>query len=56
MLFYFLDATFFPNRSASIYYNGKVIGGFGVLHPNVLSRFEIPFPCSALEMDLEIFL
>jgi len=31
------------------------IGSLGILHPNVLEKFEIGFPCSALEMTLEPF-
>lgn len=29
------------------------IGTFGVLHPEVLKAYDIAFPTSALEMDLE---
>ncbi len=29
------------------------IGTFGVLHPEVLKAYDIAFPSSALEMDLE---
>jgi phenylalanyl-tRNA synthetase beta chain len=32
-----------------------VIGKLGVLHPTVLEKFEISYPCSALEFDLEPF-
>lgn len=32
------------------------IGLIGVLHPEVLSSFELDYPCSALEFDLEVFL
>lgn len=32
------------------------IGALGVLHPQVLKAFDIDFPCSALEFDLEPFL
>ena len=30
-----------------------VIGELGVLHPSVLEKFEISYPCSALEFALE---
>ncbi|KAL5508229.1 FRS1 [Sanghuangporus vaninii] len=33
----------------------KVIGVLGILHPSVLEKFEIGFPCSALELSLEPF-
>lgn len=32
-----------------------VIGSLGILHPSVLEKFEIGFPCSALEFTLEPF-
>ncbi|CAE6442265.1 unnamed protein product [Rhizoctonia solani] len=31
------------------------IGSLGILHPSVLEKFEIPYPCSALEFDLAPF-
>jgi len=31
------------------------IGSLGILHPTVLEKFEIAFPCSALEFTLEPF-
>ena len=31
------------------------IGTLGVLHPSVLEKFEIGYPCSALEFNLEPF-
>jgi len=31
------------------------IGTLGILHPSVLEKFEIGFPCSALEFTLEPF-
>ncbi|KAF8914027.1 phenylalanyl-tRNA synthetase subunit beta [Gymnopilus junonius] len=31
------------------------IGSLGILHPSVLEKFEIGFPCSALEFTLEPF-
>ncbi|KAI5480225.1 phenylalanyl-tRNA synthetase beta chain [Pseudohyphozyma bogoriensis] len=32
------------------------IGSLGILHPSVLKSFELDYPCSSLEFDLEIFL
>jgi len=32
------------------------IGTFGILHPAVIQNFEIGFPASAMEIDLEAFL
>lgn len=31
------------------------VGILGILHPTVLANFEIGYPCSALEFDLELF-
>ncbi|XP_076000544.1 phenylalanine--tRNA ligase beta subunit [Genypterus blacodes] len=50
------DSTFFPGRCAEIFVRGKSVGLLGVLHPDVIERFELTMPCSALEMDIETFL
>uniref|UniRef100_UPI0037E8DAFC phenylalanine--tRNA ligase beta subunit n=1 Tax=Semicossyphus pulcher TaxID=241346 RepID=UPI0037E8DAFC len=50
------DSTFFPGRCAEIFVRGKTVGRLGVLHPDVINRFELTMPCSALEMDIELFL
>ncbi|KAF9584696.1 phenylalanine--tRNA ligase subunit beta [Lunasporangiospora selenospora] len=54
------NPTYFPSRSADIYLRQKgetkVIGSFGILHPEVLEKFGFNFPTSALEFDLEPFL
>uniref|UniRef100_A0A673Z619 Phenylalanine--tRNA ligase beta subunit n=1 Tax=Salmo trutta TaxID=8032 RepID=A0A673Z619_SALTR len=50
------DSTFFPGRCAEIFARGKSIGRLGVLHPNVINRFELTMPCSALDIDIEPFL
>jgi phenylalanyl-tRNA synthetase beta chain len=47
------EATFFPGRQARIVKDGKDIGVFGIVHPDVLQRFDIVNPCSILELDLE---
>lgn len=50
------DGAFFPGRSAEVVYNGQKIGVMGVLHPDVLSKFEIVNPCAAVEISIEQFL
>lgn len=50
------DPTFFPKRCADIVCRGRVIGRTGVLHPDVLSKFELHLPCSAAEITIEPFL
>jgi phenylalanyl-tRNA synthetase beta chain len=47
--------TFFPGRCADILYDGKKIGSFGIVHPEVLRKFDITYPCSCLEMTIEQF-
>ncbi|KAL7825414.1 hypothetical protein AOLI_G00326210 [Acnodon oligacanthus] len=50
------DSTFFPGRCAEIFSHGKSVGRLGVLHPDVISGFELTMPCSALEINIEHFL
>lgn len=56
------DSTFLPGHSAAIKVNigGKhhTIGVFGILHPDVLrkERFDLGYPVSTLEINLEVFL
>lgn len=60
------DPMFFPGRAASVIYRVPTkaseypmreidVGRIGVLHPTVLEKFEIGYPCSALEFTLEPF-
>lgn len=53
---------FFPGRGAAVFYRSKKdgetvkIGHLGVLHPEVVSSFEIPFAVSIVEINAEVFL
>jgi phenylalanyl-tRNA synthetase beta chain len=52
------NATYFPGRAASIVLTApgreaREIGTFGILHPNVLEAFDIQYPASCVELDLE---
>uniref|UniRef100_A0AAR5PQH1 Phenylalanine--tRNA ligase beta subunit n=1 Tax=Dendroctonus ponderosae TaxID=77166 RepID=A0AAR5PQH1_DENPD len=49
------DPAYFPGRCAEIIYNGSPIGKIGVLHPDVLSKFELTNPCSAVEFSIDAF-
>ncbi|KAL6762004.1 phenylalanyl-tRNA synthetase [Haematococcus lacustris] len=49
------DPVFFPGRQAQVLAKGTQVGSFGVVHPEVLEKFDIPFPVSALELNLEPF-
>ncbi|KAI5460000.1 hypothetical protein BGZ63DRAFT_262960 [Mariannaea sp. PMI_226] len=52
--------TFLPGHAASVWLRvgGKEhrIGEFGVLHPTVLEKFDLKYPVSTLEINLEVFL
>jgi phenylalanyl-tRNA synthetase beta chain len=56
----FIDATYFPGHAGSIHIRigGKdqVIGSFGVLHPTVLEKYELKYPVSVVELNVEAFL
>jgi len=47
--------SYFPGRQATVLAGGKEVGIFGVVHPEVLEAFDIPYPVSALELDIEPF-
>lgn len=53
------DATFFPGRSAYVQLrlvkgvDPERIGVFGVLHPEVMQKYELPLSASALELNVE---
>lgn len=47
---------YFPGRQAEVLYQGKVIGSFGIVHPEVLNNFEVPNVASLLEINIEPFL
>lgn len=53
---------YFPGRAAQVILtkpgsNEKVrLGTFGILHPSVLKNFDISYPSSVMELDLELLL
>ena len=57
--------AYFSGRQANVFLQASTsssnqpseikIGKFGVIHPEVLSNFDIPFPVSALELNIEPF-
>jgi len=47
------DGLFFEGRCARVLVRGKPVGLFGVLHPTVLDKFDLQFPVSALQLDVE---
>jgi phenylalanyl-tRNA synthetase beta chain len=61
------DPLYFPGMGADVVLrklgekNGEeeealVIGTMGVIHPEVLAKFEISYPCCVVELDLEALL
>jgi len=57
-----LAGTYFPGRAAEILLTRPEggervqIGTFGILHPEVLHNFDIQYPASCMELDLEALL
>lgn len=49
------DGAFYPGRQAACFAKGSRIGSFGILHPLCLKSFELPFPCSYLEINVELW-
>ncbi|PKS10331.1 hypothetical protein jhhlp_002082 [Lomentospora prolificans] len=54
------EETFFPGRGAAVFLRidgvERRIGELGILHPSVLEKFELRYPVSTLEINLEEFL
>jgi hypothetical protein len=49
------DGCFFPGRAATVMWKGRVVGSFGVVHPEVLDRIGLSNPASVMEVDLHPF-
>ncbi|WP_026043778.1 phenylalanine--tRNA ligase subunit beta [Treponema primitia] len=50
------DSRFIPGRAAAILYQGKRIGVFGEVHPELLENWGVTMPCIAAEIDLDALL
>ena len=50
------NPTYLPGRAADIFYKGKLIGSYGILHPEVLENYSVDFVTSVLEINIEPFL
>ncbi|RDA93364.1 hypothetical protein CP533_0311 [Ophiocordyceps camponoti-saundersi (nom. inval.)] len=54
------EDLFFHGHAAAVFLRlggrDRRIGEFGILHPTVLEKFDIRYPVSALEINLEVFL
>jgi phenylalanyl-tRNA synthetase beta chain len=55
-----VDPTYFAGHAATIHARigdkEHVIGTFGILHPTVLEKYELKYPVSTLEINIEPFL
>ncbi|XP_065890797.1 phenylalanine--tRNA ligase beta subunit-like [Dysidea avara] len=49
------DPTYFPGRCAEVYVWGDLVGKLGVLHPEVITAFELNMPAAAMEISLQYF-
>ena len=47
------DEMFFPGRGADILLGSEKIGHVGIIHPEVLEKFDVNLSCSVLEFKLE---
>ena len=52
------DKLYLEGRCAEVYLKetGMAVGTFGTVHPEVLESFELEFPTSAVDIDLQAFL
>jgi phenylalanyl-tRNA synthetase beta chain len=50
------DSRFISGRAAAILYQGKSIGVFGEINPEVLENWGVAVPCTACELDAEALL
>eukprot|EP00753_Platysulcus_tardus_P000733 PLAT10674.1.p2 GENE.PLAT10674.1~~PLAT10674.1.p2 ORF type:complete len:524 (+),score=300.42 PLAT10674.1:49-1572(+) len=56
------DPAFFAGRCVDIFFyrdgdeEGVKVGSFGTIHPEVLSNFDLDYPASALELNVQAFL
>ena len=47
------DPRFIAGRAASVMFQGKSIGVYGEIHPQVLENWGVTMPCIAAEIDIE---
>jgi phenylalanyl-tRNA synthetase beta chain len=44
---------YIEGRGADVIVNGRTIGSFGELHPAVITAFELGYPVTVFELDLD---
>ena len=53
------DPTYFPSMNAEVVLKTladgaeKIVGTLGVVHPEVLHNFDVSYPCSIVELDID---
>jgi Phenylalanyl-tRNA synthetase beta subunit len=55
LICFLADPAYFPQRCAEVVANGQVIGVMGVLHPDVITKFDLTHPVACLEIIIEPF-
>ena len=52
------DPTYMDGRCAEVFLvdSGAAVGTFGTVHPEILGAFDLEFPTSAIDIDLQAFL
>ncbi len=48
------SGTYLEGRGAEVVVDGKSVGTFGEVHPQVITAFELGYPIAAFELDLEV--
>jgi phenylalanyl-tRNA synthetase beta chain len=48
------SGMYITGRGASLLVNGKCVGSFGELHPEVITAFELGYPIIAFEVNLDV--
>jgi phenylalanyl-tRNA synthetase beta chain len=48
------SGMYIQGRGASVLVNGKCVGSFGELHPEVITAFELGYPVIAFEVNLDV--
>lgn len=47
------EEMFVKNRGVDVLINGVIVGHMGIVHPWTLNKFEIGFPVTLLELNIE---
>ncbi|GIL95163.1 hypothetical protein Vretimale_1250, partial [Volvox reticuliferus] len=50
------EPALIPGQQAVIFVDKVQVGVYGIVHPEVLAEYEVPYPASVLELNLEPFI